>query len=83
MLSWRDNQLELLFLCQIFNSSGELGKTAQTLKLSLDAARSPNPNSCTFRQRRDRIHRRQRLSELVREKIGLNAQVKQSLCAVL
>jgi hypothetical protein len=87
MVSWRNNQLELLFLCQIFNSSGEVGKTAKTLKLSLDASRSLNPKSgtyvSTFIKRRDRIHRRQRISELVRDKIGLNAQVKSSLCAVL
>ncbi len=37
MATWRKDHLELLFLCQSFNSSSDVGKTAQALNLSLNA----------------------------------------------
>jgi hypothetical protein len=56
MATWRKDHLELLFLCQSFNSSSDVGKTAQALNLSLNA------------------DSRSRISHLVKDKNGLNAQ---------
>lgn len=50
------DHLELLFLCQCFNSGSNIGRTAQALNLSLDAIS------------------RARISQLVKERRGLNAQ---------
>ena len=38
MGSWRENHLELLYLCQSFNSSSDVGKAAHALNLSLNAS---------------------------------------------
>jgi hypothetical protein len=56
MATWRKDHLELLFLCQSFNSSTHVGKAAEALNLSLNA------------------DSRARISHLVRDKNGLNAQ---------
>ena len=56
MATWRRDHLELLFLCQSFNSRTHVGKAAEALNLSLNA------------------DSRARISHLVRDKNGLNAQ---------
>jgi hypothetical protein len=37
MATWRKDHLELLFLCQSFNNNSDIGKTAKSLNLSLNA----------------------------------------------
>ena len=56
MTTCRKDHLELLFLCQSFNSSSDVGKAARALNLTLNA------------------DSRSRISHLVRDKNGLNAQ---------